>query len=39
MISKITDDNYLEYRKIPEEYNADKWAVEFIDNNSHILLL
>ena len=39
MITKILDDNYLEYRKIPEEYNADKWAVEFINNNKHILLL
>ena len=39
MLKNIPDDNYLEYRKIPDEYNADKWAVEFIKNNDFILLI
>lgn len=36
-LKEIQDDNYLEYRKIPEEYKADEWAVEFIKNNINIL--
>lgn len=39
MLRNISDDDYSEYRKIPEEYNADKWAVEFIKNNKNILLI
>lgn len=39
MLRNIPDDDYSEYRKIPEEYNADKWAVEFIKNNKNILLI
>lgn len=39
MLKNIPDDDYLEYRKIPEEYDADKWAVEFIKNNKDILLI
>ena len=39
MLKNIPDDNYLEYRKIPDEYNADKWAVDFIKNNDFILLI
>jgi hypothetical protein len=39
MLRNLPDDDYLEYRKIPEEYNADKWAVEFIKNNKNILLI
>lgn len=39
MLKNIPDDDYSEYRKIPEEYNADKWAVEFIKNNKDILLI
>lgn len=39
MLRNLPDDDYLEYRKIPEEYNADKWAIEFIINNKDVLLL
>ena len=39
MLKTIPDDDYLEYRKIPEEYEADKWAIEFIKNNKDILLI
>ena len=39
MLKTIPDDDYLEYRKIPEEYEADKWAIEFIKNNRDILLI
>jgi hypothetical protein len=38
MLRDITDDDYAKYRKIPEEYKADKWAVEFIKNNKSILI-
>lgn len=38
-LKTIPDDDYLEYRKIPEEYEADKWAIEFIKNNRDILLI
>jgi hypothetical protein len=37
MLRELSDENYTEYRKIPEEYKADKWAVEFIKNNKNIL--
>ena len=33
MLRELSDENYTEYRKIPEEYKADKWAIEFIKNN------
>jgi hypothetical protein len=39
MLKGIEDDDYSSYRKIPEEYKADKWAVEFIKNNKNILLI
>jgi hypothetical protein len=39
MLNNIQDEDYLSYRKIPEEYKADKWAVEFIKNNKNILLI
>ena len=39
MLKGIEDEDYLSYRKIPEEYKADKWAVEFIKNHKNILLI
>ena len=39
MLRDIPDDDYAKYRKIPEEYEADKWAIEFIKNNKDILLI
>lgn len=39
MLKEIEDENYSSYRKIPEEYKADKWAVEFIKNHKNILLI
>jgi hypothetical protein len=39
MLKEIEDEDYSSYRKIPEEYKADKWAVEFIKNHKNILLI
>jgi len=39
MLKGIEDEDYSSYRKIPEEYKADKWAVEFIKNHKNILLI
>ena len=38
-IKKLEEDDFLSYRKIKAEYIADKWAVEFINNNENILYI
>jgi hypothetical protein len=30
LYNEVDDDDYLAYRQIPDEYKADKWAVEFM---------
>ena len=38
-IRQLKDDDFLSYRKIKAEYIADKWAIEFINNNIDILFI
>jgi hypothetical protein len=38
-LRQISEDNFLEYRKVSEEYKADRWAVDFIKSNINILLI
>ena len=38
-IKLLEDDDFLSYRKIKAEYIADKWAIEFINNNIDILFI
>ena len=38
-IKQLEDDDFLSYRKIKAEYIADKWAIEFINNNIDILFI
>jgi hypothetical protein len=38
-LRQISEDSFLEYRKVSEEYKADRWAVDFIKSNLNILLI
>jgi len=38
-LRNVKDDDFLAYRQIYGEYVADKWAITFIINNKHILLI
>jgi hypothetical protein len=38
-IKKLEGDDFLSYRKIKAEYIADKWAINFINDNKDILCI
>ena len=38
LYDEVDDDDYLAYRQIPDEYKADKWAVEFMKKHKEELM-